>query len=105
MTNAIQSIIPHLKREAKVIVLHPSLPHFYVGANPSHSQEWANRPTCQVAANMKECYIGFIELATLGIPIIAVMNGKVYGGGLPITLWCNYRIAMEDINIHFGNLS
>ena len=38
MTNAIWSILPHLKREAKAIVLHLSLLYFHVGANPSCSQ-------------------------------------------------------------------
>lgn len=49
--------------------------------------------------------MGFIELVNLGLPIIAVLNGKVYGGGLPIALWCDYRIATKDVDMHFGNLS
>ena len=30
---------------------------------------------------------------------------KCVGGGLPIALWCDYRIATSDIDMHFGNLS
>ena len=40
-----------------------------------------------------------------GFPIIAVLNGKVYGGGIPIALWCDIRIATSDCNMHFGNIS
>ncbi len=105
MTSALRGAIPRLKREAKAIILTSSLSHFHVGLNPAKTREWMNLPTVHVAANMKECYMGFIELATLGIPIIAVLNGKVYGGGMPIALWCDYRIATADVDMHFGNIS
>mmetsp|Transcript_39761 Transcript_39761/g.58083 ORF Transcript_39761/g.58083 Transcript_39761/m.58083 type:complete len:916 (+) Transcript_39761:1-2748(+) len=105
MTAAIRSALPRLRRDAKVIILMSSLNHFHVGLNPAKTREWRNRPTCHIAADMKECYMGFVELATLGLPIIAILNGKVYGGGLPIALWCDYRIASADVDMHFGNLS
>ena len=105
MTAAIRSILPRLQREAKVIILTSSLKHFHVGLNPAKAREWRNRPTCHVAADMKESYMGFVELANLGIPLIAVLNGKVYGGGIPISLWCDYRIASNDVDFHYGNIS
>ena len=105
MTAALRNIIPRLKKEAKVIILTSSLSHFHVGLNPAKAREWKNRPAVHVAADMKECYMGFVELARLGLPIIAVLNGKVYGGGMPIALWCDFRIATHDVDMHFGNLS
>ena len=81
MTQAIRETIPRLNKDAKVIILTFSLAHFHVGLNPAKKHQWQNRPTCHVAADMKECYMGYIELATLGIPVIAVLNGKMCGGG------------------------
>eukprot|EP00522_Entomoneis_paludosa_P007169 CAMPEP_0172448792 /NCGR_PEP_ID=MMETSP1065-20121228/7729_1 /TAXON_ID=265537 /ORGANISM="Amphiprora paludosa, Strain CCMP125" /LENGTH=3370 /DNA_ID=CAMNT_0013200381 /DNA_START=215 /DNA_END=10327 /DNA_ORIENTATION=+ len=105
MTAAIRAQIPQLRQEARAIVLASSLRNFHVGMNPSRAREWAGRPASSVAADMKESYMGFVELATLGIPIVAVLNGRVYGGGLPIALWADYRICVTDVDMHFGNLS
>jgi hydroxymethylglutaryl-CoA synthase len=107
MTEAIRELIPRLQREARAIILTSGHNNFHVGLNPSRAREWAeqNLPISYVAAKLKETYMGFIELATLGIPIICVLNGKVHGGGLPIAFWCDYRIACFDVDMHFGNIS
>jgi hypothetical protein len=44
MTAAIRSVIPRLKRDAKVIILRSSLNHFHVGLNPAKVRDWSNRP-------------------------------------------------------------
>ena len=36
------------------------------------------------------------RLARLQVPTIAALNGLAFGGGLEITLACDFRIAVED---------
>lgn len=38
----------------------------------------------------------FDELARLNIPTVALINGLCLGGGLELTLACDYRIAIDD---------
>lgn len=105
MTRSIRELIPRLKCDSKAIILCSGLDNFHLGANPFRMRALATKPIHEAAAYMKEQYIGFVELTSLGIPVIAVMNGKVAGGGLPISLWCDYRIATEDVDVTYGNLS
>ena len=105
MTRSILELIPRLKRDSKAIILCSGLDNFHLGVNPSRMRELTMKPVHEVAAIMKRQYIGFVELTSLGIPVIAVINGKVAGGGLPISLWCDYRIATDDVDVVYGNLS
>lgn len=106
MAHAFRSAIPKiLQAEVSVIILASSLPNFHVGFNPSTVHQYASRPIHEVAADMVEMSKGFVEVATLGIPIIAVLNGKVMGGGIPLAMWSDYRIVTSDVDFHLGNLS
>lgn len=105
MTTAFRTALPQLRAEARVVILASSLANFHVGIRPRNVRQWASRPTHEVAADIKELYMGFVELANSGIPIIGVLNGKVFGGGLPLALWCDHRFIAPDIDFHFGNLS
>jgi enoyl-CoA hydratase len=46
--------------------------------------------------------LGFTRLDP-GKPTIAAINGHCYGGGLELALWCDWRIAGE--NVQFGALN
>ena len=41
-------------------------------------------------------------LETLGIPVVAALNGSALGGGLEIALACHRRIAIQDPKSEFG---
>lgn len=41
-------------------------------------------------------------LETLGVPVVAALNGTALGGGLEIALACHRRIAIEDPKAEFG---
>ena len=41
-------------------------------------------------------------LETLGVPVVAAMNGSALGGGLEIALACHRRIAIDDPKAEFG---
>ena len=41
-------------------------------------------------------------LETLGVPVVAALNGTALGGGLEIALACHRRIAVDDPRAEFG---
>jgi len=41
-------------------------------------------------------------LETLGVPVVAALNGTALGGGLEIALACHRRIALDDPRSEFG---
>jgi 3-hydroxyacyl-CoA dehydrogenase/enoyl-CoA hydratase/3-hydroxybutyryl-CoA epimerase len=41
-------------------------------------------------------------LETLGVPVVAALNGTALGGGLEIALACHRRIAIDDPKAEFG---
>ena len=44
----------------------------------------------------------FRTLETLGIPVVACLNGAALGGGWEVALVAHYRIAVADPKIQFG---
>ncbi|MGW1677714.1 3-hydroxyacyl-CoA dehydrogenase NAD-binding domain-containing protein [Saccharopolyspora sp. NPDC002376] len=42
------------------------------------------------------------RLETLGVPVVAALNGTALGGGLEIALACHHRIALNDPKARFG---
>ena len=41
-------------------------------------------------------------IETLGVPVVAALNGTALGGGWELALCCHYRIAINDPKIKFG---
>lgn len=42
------------------------------------------------------------RLETLGVPVVAALNGTALGGGLEIALGCHHRIALDSSRARFG---
>lgn len=42
------------------------------------------------------------QLETLGVPVVAAINGSALGGGFELTLCCHHRIALDDTSIKLG---
>ncbi|CAM05532.1 3-hydroxyacyl-CoA dehydrogenase/enoyl-CoA hydratase/3-hydroxybutyryl-CoA epimerase [Saccharopolyspora erythraea NRRL 2338] len=42
------------------------------------------------------------RLETLGVPVVAALNGTALGGGLEIALGCHHRVALNDAKSRFG---
>ncbi|HFQ94591.1 MAG TPA: 3-hydroxyacyl-CoA dehydrogenase [Anaerolineae bacterium] len=45
---------------------------------------------------------GFRRLETLGVPVVAALNGTALGGGYELALACHHRIALDDPKIKIG---
>jgi 3-hydroxyacyl-CoA dehydrogenase / enoyl-CoA hydratase / 3-hydroxybutyryl-CoA epimerase len=55
-----------------------------------------------VGANTDRVKASLRGLETLGIPVVAVLNGSALGGGLEIALACHRRIAVDEPKAVFG---
>lgn len=51
------------------------------------------------AEALKAC---FRQLETLGIPVVAAINGAALGGGCELALACHYRIALTTPDVQIG---
>jgi 3-hydroxyacyl-CoA dehydrogenase / enoyl-CoA hydratase / 3-hydroxybutyryl-CoA epimerase len=55
-----------------------------------------------VAAGSDRIKAALRTIETLGVPVVAALNGSALGGGLEIALACHHRIAVEDGKAVFG---
>lgn len=55
-----------------------------------------------VFLNTEAFKAGLRQLETLGVPVVAALNGTALGGGLELALACHYRIALNQPAIKFG---
>jgi len=81
---------------------------FHCGANPHEMRRWCSDTSLskvELAQRMKSLYAAFLKLYSLDIPVIAVLHGKVYGGGCPLALWADYRVGTWDLDLHYGNIT
>lgn len=44
----------------------------------------------------------FRQIETLGVPVVACLNGTALGGGWELALGCHHRIALQDKKAKFG---
>lgn len=56
----------------------------------------------QVAASSDLSKRQLRRLETLGVPVVAALNGSALGGGLEIALACHHRIAVGNSSARFG---
>lgn len=101
---ALENIVSKLKSETSIvgIIFRSAKKTFFAGgdldelikARPEDATEFFN-----VVEKMKH-ELRYIE--TLGIPVVAALNGTALGGGWEIALGCHYRIALNDPKTKFG---
>jgi 3-hydroxyacyl-CoA dehydrogenase / enoyl-CoA hydratase / 3-hydroxybutyryl-CoA epimerase len=63
---------------------------------------YAMSDPAEVFAMSQELKAGLRLLETLGVPVVAALNGTALGGGMEMALACHQRIALNDPKIKFG---
>ena len=100
--DSFQDVIDRLKNEKnlKGVILTSAKKTFIAG---SDIEMLYNVFDPEEAFNMSELSKKIIlDFETLGIPIVAAINGSALGGGMEIALACHYRVSLNDNNIKFG---
>ena len=101
---ALENTIAKLKAESGItgIILKSAKKTFFAGgdldeliqAQPEHATEFFSM--------IQKMKAEFRYIETLGVPVVAALNGTALGGGWEIALGCHYRIALNDPKAKFG---
>ena len=65
-----------------------------IQVQPEHATDFFNMVE-KLKANLR-------HIETLGVPVVAALNGTALGGGWELALGCHYRIAINDPKTQFG---
>jgi 3-hydroxyacyl-CoA dehydrogenase/enoyl-CoA hydratase/3-hydroxybutyryl-CoA epimerase len=65
-----------------------------IQVQPEHATDFFNMVE-KLKANLR-------RIETLGVPVVAALNGTALGGGWELALGCHYRIAINDPKTQFG---
>ena len=101
---ALENTVAKLKAESSItgIVFKSAKKTFFAGgdldeliqAQPEHATDFFGM--------IQKMKAEFRYIETLGVPVVAALNGTALGGGWEIALGCHYRIALNDPKAKFG---
>ncbi|WP_256679948.1 type I polyketide synthase [Pseudomonas sp. Q1] len=92
--------------DVRAVIFQGAGPHFCVGVNPYRLMAQVRQMPVLSAAHLTfEIYSAFVSIRELEVPVIAVVHGKIVGGGLAAMLNADYRICTDDATFNLGNLS
>ena len=101
---ALENIVSKLKSETSIsgIIFKSAKKTFFAGgdldeliqAQPEHATEFFGM--------IQKMKAEFRYIETLGVPVVAALNGTALGGGWEIALGCHARIALNDPKAKFG---
>ncbi len=75
---------------------------FFAGGDLNDLRLAAREQASQVSAEVRELKSQLRRLETLGVPVVAAINGAALGGGLEICLACHHRIALDEDGVRLG---
>ena len=86
----------------KGIVLASAKTSFFAGADLKATMRLTPADAPAVFGEIERMKKHFRTLQTLGLPVVACLNGAALGGGWEVALVAHYRIAVADPKIQFG---
>ncbi len=103
--SSLGSVVERLKTEkasVKGVIITSAKKTFFAGgdlklliqATPEHAPKMLDEVRA-LASRLR-------AMETVGVPIVAALNGTALGGGLEIALACHYRIAIDDPKTELG---
>ncbi|MEI8406329.1 MULTISPECIES: 3-hydroxyacyl-CoA dehydrogenase NAD-binding domain-containing protein [unclassified Kribbella] len=90
------------KDALKGVVITSAKPTFFAGGNLQMLSQIQPSQASEVFDTLEEVKRQLRALETLGIPVVAAINGAALGGGLEIALACHHRIVADDNRIEIG---
>ncbi len=86
----------------KGIVLASAKTSFFAGADLKATMRLTPADAPSAFGEIERMKKHFRTLETLGIPVVACLNGAALGGGWEVALVAHYRIAVADPKVQFG---
>jgi 3-hydroxyacyl-CoA dehydrogenase / enoyl-CoA hydratase / 3-hydroxybutyryl-CoA epimerase len=90
------------KAAIRGVVLTSAKKTFFAGGNLNDLKQMVPEHAEQVFQGVREMTTQLRKLETLGVPVVAALNGSALGGGLEIALACHYRVVLDDKKIELG---
>ncbi|MDA3626541.1 3-hydroxyacyl-CoA dehydrogenase NAD-binding domain-containing protein [Saccharopolyspora sp. WRP15-2] len=84
------------------VVITSAKSTFFAGGDLRELVQARKADAAQVAESTAGVKQQLRRLETLGVPVVAALNGTALGGGLEIALACHHRIALNDPKARFG---
>jgi 3-hydroxyacyl-CoA dehydrogenase/enoyl-CoA hydratase/3-hydroxybutyryl-CoA epimerase len=75
---------------------------FFAGGNLNLLQQARPEDAQQLFDQSMSIKADLRRLETLGVPVVAAINGAALGGGLEICLACHHRVALDDPKVQLG---
>ncbi|MFL5901438.1 MAG: 3-hydroxyacyl-CoA dehydrogenase NAD-binding domain-containing protein [Solirubrobacterales bacterium] len=90
------------KEEIKGVVLTSAKKTFFAGGDLNDLKEVRPEHAAELAEGLRVVKGQLRRLETLGVPVVAAINGAALGGGLEIALATHHRIAVDDSKVKLG---
>ncbi|MGH2908633.1 MAG: enoyl-CoA hydratase-related protein, partial [Solirubrobacteraceae bacterium] len=69
---------------------------FFAGADLKDLKRATPADTAEIAEMVRTNKAMLRRIETLGVPVVAAVNGAALGGGLELCLACHHRVAVDD---------
>ncbi|WP_328521329.1 3-hydroxyacyl-CoA dehydrogenase NAD-binding domain-containing protein [Kribbella sp. NBC_00359] len=102
---AMGSVVERLQAEKdslRGVVITSAKSTFFAGGNLQMLSKIQPSQAAEVFESVEEVKRQLRALETLGVPVVAAINGSALGGGLEIALACHHRIVADDGRIEIG---
>ncbi|GAA1659060.1 3-hydroxyacyl-CoA dehydrogenase NAD-binding domain-containing protein [Kribbella alba] len=90
------------KNDLVGVVITSAKQTFFAGGNLQMLSQIQPEDAAEVFETVEEVKRQLRVLETLGVPVVAAINGAALGGGLEIALACHHRIVADDNRIELG---
>lgn len=90
------------RADVKGVLLASAKSSFFAGAELKELLSLAPADAPAVYREVEALKRNFRRLETLGVPVVALLNGTALGGGWEVALAAHHRIAVDDARIQFG---
>jgi 3-hydroxyacyl-CoA dehydrogenase/enoyl-CoA hydratase/3-hydroxybutyryl-CoA epimerase len=90
------------KDEIKGVVLTSAKKTFFAGGDLNDLKQVRPEHAAEMAEGLRVVKGQLRRLETLGVPVVAAINGAALGGGLEICLATHHRIAVEGSKVKLG---
>ncbi|MCV7104987.1 enoyl-CoA hydratase/isomerase family protein [Mycolicibacterium chitae] len=84
------------------VILTSAKRTFFAGADLASFATAGPEDVPAVHALLDDLKAGFRRLETLGVPVVAAINGAALGGGCELSLACHYRVAVDRPDVLIG---